>query len=370
MIFHTTILRRLQETNNYISRLVPIVLCVLLLSACQTSPKQSVLLNNPDLPTIKKDYPGNPYSNGQFIGPYATVKHGGESLWNYVSWKLNPNRPRGTVETRSDTPVDLYNPLTHRDQPHIVWLGHATVLIHLQDTTILVDPILNSPRLFHGKRLGDLPVTPGELAVDLILATHAHRDHLDKETVANLKPQPMQAFVPLKMGHLLRSWRDDIDVIEGGWYQSLTTENGLEITLLPAMHWSRRSMFDTNASLWGGFLISDGDTRIFVAGDTGYGNHFKEISNLFADIDFALLPIGSYEPAHIHQNSHMTPEQAIAAYQDLNAATMIPIHYGTYDLSDEPVDEPLARLQAEMKRQLIASESISILNIGEVLPLK
>jgi len=235
---------------------------------------------------------------------------------------------------------------------------------------ILVDPILTSPRLFHGKRLGNVPITAEALSADILLVTHAHRDHLDEKTVRALKAQPILAYVPLKMGSLLRQWRSDLAVIEAGWYQKYPMKNGLEITLLPALHWSRRSLFDTNSTLWGSYLISNGNTTIFFAGDSGYAEHFKEIGELFNEIDYAILPIGSYEPAHIHKNSHMTPEQALDAFKDLNAKVMIPVHFGTYDLSDEPVDEPLARLKAEIIRRDIKSDSIRVLNIGEVLELE
>lgn len=358
------------STTLSISGYILGALCgALLLSGCESLERKPSLLSNPTLPTVKAEFPGNSYEYGKFIGPYRTVKSGGESLWNYAAWKLNPYQVRGPQETHSETSVIPYVPSRNQGKPHIAWLGHSTVLISLNGTTILIDPILTSPRLFHGKRLGALPVTAAELSVDLLLATHGHRDHLDKQTIKALKPQKMQAFVPLKMGDVLRRWRADVDVVEGGWYQTLTTKQGLKITLLPALHWSRRSMFDTNSVLWGSYLISDGDTTIYFAGDTGYAEHFKEIGTLFNDIDYAVLPIGSYEPAHVHQNSHMTPEEAINAFQDLNAKTMIPVHYGTYDLSDEPVNEPLARLNREIERQELPENSFRILSIGEVLEL-
>jgi len=175
----------------------------------------------------------------------------------------------------------------------------------------------------------------------------------------------MQAFVPLKVGKFLQKWRPEIDVTEAGWYQTLAFEQGIEVTLLPAQHWNRRSLFDTNTALWGSYLITDGNTTIYVAGDTGYANHFKLIGSLFSSIDHALLPIGSYEPAHLHHNSHMTPEEAIIAFRDLGANTMIPVHYGTYDLSDEPVSEPLSWLKAEMVKDPSLSQRVKILSIGE-----
>lgn len=346
-----------------------VLLGAVLLSGCQSIPVQPSLLRNEALPSIKPSYLGNTYNNGKFDGLYSSVSSGGESFWNYARWKLNPYRAKGTQEIHSNTRVLPYSPSQHYNQPHITWLGHSTILVRLKDTTILIDPILNSPKLFHGKRLVALPVQAKELSADLLLATHAHRDHLDKRTIKELIRNGMKAFVPLKMGSLLRQWRPDIDVVEAGWYQTFTTVQGLEITLLPAKHWSRRSIFDTNSTLWGSYLITDGDTSIFIAGDTGYADHFKEIGVLFSDIDYAVLPIGSYNPSHLHHNNHMTPEESLLAFQDLKAKVMIPVHYGTYDLSDEPVAEPLQRLEAEMARQQLTTESVQILSIGEVRPI-
>ena len=347
-----------------------LIVLFLTCSGCQTLGGESELLKNSALPTIKTDFPGNPYKHGKFVGPYRSIQHGGRSLWDYMIWKFDPDRPRDLRETESSTPVVAYSQAEHGARPHLAWLGHATVLLNLQGKTILIDPILKSPRLFHGKRLGDLPVEANQLSVDILLATHAHRDHLDRATVVELQGESMRAFTPLKMGGILRDWRPDLEIQEAGWFQSYRTGLDLEITLLPAYHWSRRSIFDTNAVLWGSYLVTYGDVSIFIAGDSGYGQHFKEIGELFDDIDFAILPIGSYDPAHVHQNSHMTPEEALQAFQDLAADRMIPVHYGTYDLSAEPIAEPLQRLEKEVEERGISANSIDILDIGEVLYLE
>lgn len=355
--------------RSFPGRIFSITCGVLLLTGCQSLNTGPSLLSNPSLRSINTDFPGNAYIRGKFAGPYASINGGGESIWNYLSWKLNPFRPRGSRETHSETPVLPYVPSQNEGTPHISWLGHSTVVVRLKDTTILIDPILNSPKLFHGKRLGTLPVTATELSVDILLASHAHRDHLDEHTIKSLKRNSMLAFVPLKMGRLIERWRDNVDIVEAGWYQTLTTKHGLELTLLPALHWSRRSLFDMNSVLWGSYLISDGDTTIYIGGDSGYSEHFKEIGALFNNIDYAVLPIGSYEPAQIQKNSHMTPEEAIRAFQDLNARQMVPVHFGTYNISAESVSEPLARLNAEIKRLALPADAFRILDIGEILEL-
>jgi len=338
----------------------------MVLIGCQLYPAAETHLRNPALPSIKTDYPGNPYKGGKFVGPYRSVNSGGESLWKYLSWKLNPRRPRNSSPQDSKLKVVSYRPAQQQGKPHIAWLGHATVVLSLNNVSILIDPILNSPKLFHGKRLVPLPVAAHQLSPDVLLATHAHRDHLDKKTVQQLESQSLTAFVPLKMGAMVEAWRPNIRVIEAGWYQSIHLESNITVTLLPALHWSRRSLFDTNSMLWGSYLISDDETMVFVAGDTGYADHFKEIGRLYDDIDYAILPIGSYAPRHLHAHNHMTPEEAILAFRDLNAKFLLPVHYGTYDLSDEPIDEPLRRFTAAWQEQQLPPAAALILDVGEV----
>ena len=350
---------------RYACHTLGIFLIIVQCQGCETISSNPVYLSNPNLSSVKTDFPGNPYKNGRFVGPFRSVDSGVESSWNYASWKLNPYRKRTPTATSSDTPVVSYTQQLHDQKPHIVWLGHATVLLHLNGQSILIDPILATPRLFHGSRLGRLPISPDKLSIDFLLATHAHRDHLDKQTVIQITGPAIKALVPMKMGKLLRRWRSDISVQEAGWYQTYDTASDISITLLPAYHWSRRHLFDTNSILWGSYLIRTADVTVFIAGDTGYAEHFKEIGTLFDDIDYAILPIGSYAPDHIHKNSHMTPEQALQAFKDLNANTMIPVHYGTFDLSDEPIAEPIERLVKEIKRRAIPKSSVAILAIGE-----
>lgn len=352
------------STSYWCKRIPSLFGFIALMMLCQAC--KTTLINNPELPSVNPEYPGNAYKDGRFVGPHRSVSSGTESIWNYATWKLNPYRNRPPAETTSNTPVVAYQQKAHNEKSHIVWLGHATVLLNLNGKTILIDPILKAPRLFHGSRLGKLPVTADKLSIDFLLATHAHRDHLDKQTVVQLQGSSIKALTPLKMGKQLRRWRADIAVQEAGWYQTYNTESGIRITLLPAHHWSRRNLFDTNAVLWGSYLIQTDDVTVYVAGDTGYSTHFKEIGKLFGGIDYAILPIGSYEPDHIHGNSHMTPEQALMAFEDLDAKSMIPVHYGTFDLSDEPIAEPMERLLREIDRKSLPASEVLTLGIGEV----
>lgn len=339
-----------------------VLLCYLIfLSGCQTSSLRPGDRLNPDLNSVKPDYRGNTFDGKRFVGPFSSVGSGAGILWNYFIWKI-----QGGKAARSEVSMVPVQEYINTDEPHIAWLGHATVLIHINNKTILVDPILGSPRLFHGSRLNEIPVTASELNIDYLLATHAHRDHLDKETVQNLGGENIHALVPLEVDKLLRRWRADIKAQAAGWYQTYSMDSDITITLLPAFHWSRRGLFDTNTMLWGSYMISAGGLTIYVAGDTGYAGHFAEIGKLY-DIDYAFLPIGSYNPTHLHGNGHMTPELAVRAFQDLKAKVMIPVHYGTYNLSAEPINEPEERLKAI--EGTLPVGSIKFLGIGETARL-
>jgi L-ascorbate metabolism protein UlaG (beta-lactamase superfamily) len=175
----------------------------------------------------------------------------------------------------------------------------------------------------------------------------------------------LTALVPLRLGPLVASGRPGIRVQEAGWYQVFDTP-GLEITLLPAMHWNRRGLRDFNKALWGSFLIRWKGKSIYFAGDTGYQTHFKEVPELVGPVDIALLPIGAYDPPFIMRPSHLDPEEALQAFVDLKARRLVPMHYGTFDLSDEPLGEPLQRLRAAAAGWGLEA-SLRPLAVGEVL---
>jgi L-ascorbate metabolism protein UlaG (beta-lactamase superfamily) len=194
------------------------------------------------------------------------------------------------------------------------------------------------------------------------MLSHGHFDHLDLATLRSLKAG--QVLAPLRLGDLVRRANPALGVQEAGWYQRFETGPGLEVTLLPAQHWHRRGLRDFNASLWGSFLVRFGGRSLFFAGDTGYNGHFREIREHAGPVDVALLPIGAYDPPFIMRPSHLDPEEALQAFQDLGAATLVPMHYGTFDLSDEPPGEPLARLRAAVEERGV--RELRVLDVGEV----
>jgi L-ascorbate metabolism protein UlaG (beta-lactamase superfamily) len=226
--------------------------------------------------------------------------------------------------------------------PRLTWIGHSSFLADLSGAPVLLDPVFSEriarfvPR--HGR--------PGLSAADLpalaaLLVTHNHYDHLDAPSVLAL-PRTVPVFTAAGLGRWFtrRGFRD---VTEMRWWDRAAT-GPLTITFVPARHWSRRTIGDTNRSGWGGFVVQGGGVTLYHAGDTGWFEGFHEVARRFPAIDLALLPIGAYAPPWFMEPHHMNPEQAIDALEILKARAMAPMHWGAFQLTDEPLSEPIERL--------------------------
>ncbi|HET9752789.1 MAG TPA: MBL fold metallo-hydrolase, partial [Myxococcales bacterium] len=158
------------------------------------------------------------------------------------------------------------------------------------------------------------------------------------------------------------------NVVELGWWEE-HREGGLSIAFVPSQHWSQRGPFDRNRSLWGGFVIEGSRSRLYHAGDTAWFAGFREIGERFPGLDAALLPIGAYDPGWFMETQHMNPEQAVQGFLDLRARRLVAMHWGTFKLTDEPLNEPPQRLRAEWRRRGLADDGLRIPAIGETLEL-
>ncbi|HEX3139406.1 MAG TPA: MBL fold metallo-hydrolase [Rhizobacter sp.] len=273
-------------------------------------------------------------------------------------------------------------------QPAVTWVGHATVLAQLGGLTLLTDPIFSqraSPSTLVGPKRQQPPGVPqAELPrVDLVLVSHNHYDHLDGASVDALSRQ--QGGSPLFVVPLgLKPWlasRGIHHAIELDWWEShrIAAPGGeVEVMLVPAQHWSARGLNDRMATLWGGFAVFAPDCHLFFAGDTGYSRDFgdlrersahRQIPELGGGFDIALLPIGAYEPRWFMATQHVNVPEAVKIHTDLGAKRSLGVHWGTFALTDEPLDEPPRVLARERAARGLAADAFTTIAIGETLRL-
>jgi N-acyl-phosphatidylethanolamine-hydrolysing phospholipase D len=244
----------------------------------------------------------------------------------------------------------------------LTWVGHATFAIHEGDDVVLTDPQWSQRALLPRRRVA--PGIPLESVPSHAFAviSHNHYDHLDAETVERL-PASVGWYVPLGMAGFFRE-RGREDVTELDWWQS-ARRGRWTITCLPSQHWSRRLGYGRNETLWCAWLLDSGAHKYFFAGDSGYFGGFAEMGRTLGPIDVALLPIGGYEPRWFMRSQHMNPAEAVQTWRDLGAHTMLGMHWGTFDLTDEPLDEPPRALARAVAAAGADPERVRVLAIGE-----
>ncbi|EIJ78406.1 hypothetical protein PB1_12629 [Bacillus methanolicus PB1] len=249
----------------------------------------------------------------------------------------------------------------NRTQMSITWIGHSTFFIQMNGLNILTDPVWAKWMGFQ-KRLTEPGIPIAELPeIDIVVISHSHYDHLDFGSIRKLKGSPV-FYVPigLKSAFTRRGYKN---VIEANWWDTFL-DGTLSISFVPAQHWTKRLLCDTNTSHWGGWIIENGEHSVYFAGDTGYFRGFQEIADRFK-IDIVLMPIGAYEPEWFMSVSHINPEDAIKAFLELKGNVFIPMHYGAYRLADDTGPEALERMQKEWDRLMLDKKMQKVLTIGE-----
>ena len=320
-------------------------------------------VRNENLTTVKKDWRGTPvdekdrFDNNEF----AFLP----KMSYLLKWKFSGN-PQKTEKETDRARLKVLDPTeflrSRRDG--ILWLGHAGFFVRLNGKAILIDAVFGAPPLV--KTFVDAPSPIEKIGrVDYVLISHDHRDHADENSFKQIarKFPDAEILSGLGMEDLLESWKTPTNKLQtAGWFQQfdLPDEN-LKICFLPMRHWSRRGLFDTNKRLWGAFLIEGAGRTILFGGDSGYGSHYEEINALFPAIDYAILGVGAYKPRWFMRANHNSPNDALQAFVDLNAKNFIPMHFGRFDLSDEPPGEPL-RLLDEGARELNLTDKIKVVS--------
>lgn len=281
--------------------------------------------------------------------------------WRVLDPLKGQSRPK---EAPFVTPQQAYDKeMVASGAPSLLWIGHASFLLTLGGKRILVDPILG-PRVGPIKRL----VAPGipwkELPpIDIVVITHNHRDHLDTWSVERLGDKPTYV-VPLGNSRFLKAAGSNAKIVELDWWQT-TGIGSLELMLVPARHWSMHFPWDRNDALWGGCVIRGPEGTAYHSGDTAYWDTFEEIGRRAGPIDWAMLPIGAYEPRWFMEPQHMGPEEATQAAKLLKARHFVAMHWGTFRLTDEPISEPPIRARAACVDQGFPEKNLWIMDVGE-----
>jgi L-ascorbate metabolism protein UlaG (beta-lactamase superfamily) len=259
----------------------------------------------------------------------------------------------------------------NRDEVSVTWIGHSTLFLQLGGLNILTDPHFSARAFmvqFAGpQRMGTLPVRLDELPrVDLVLISHNHYDHLDLDTVLALCAQPggSPLFVaPLGVDLWLRA--QGIERVERfDWWEEKRLL-GMDVHFVPAQHWSSRTPWDRNSTLWGGWVLKTADFSFYFAGDTGYSKDFEDIGARFGGFDLAAIPVGGYLPRWFMKEQHVNPEEAVRIHLDVKARRSIGIHWGTFELTDEPLDEPIGELPAARRAHGVPAEDFVLFRHGE-----
>ena len=311
--------------------------------------------------------PSDHFDGRRFFNPGIDTDRGLGDLWRWrrsrrpAAWPSHlPHVPRPPPPVNA-SPGEVL----------LTYIGQATVLIQVAGCNILTDPIFSdraSPLKFAGpRRVRDPGLDLEQLPpIDIVLLSHNHYDHMDLPSLRSLQRRWAPRVVTgLGNGAYLERRRLP-GAIELDWWESCRPRTGVEVSYVPAQHWSARTFGDRRRMLWGGHVVRTATATLFFAGDTGFGPHFAEIGRRFAP-DVALLPIGAYEPRWFMSAQHMNPDEAVTAHRILGAGLSLGIHWGTFQLTDEAIDAPLVALEAAKAAQDVPGNSFVAPEFGETI---
>lgn len=317
-------------------------------------------------------HPREHLHKGVFRNRYSSEAHG--PSWDFLKflWRMRTVSAQGTdlPQRRPDVAWLKKN----RERSTLTWVGHSTFLLQAGGLNIVTDPHLTrrasplrvaGPKRFNPPALGfrDLP------DLDLAVISHNHYDHLDDATVRRLAREHRRLHFVVPRG--LKSWfarRGIRQVAELDLWQQAEV-HGLRVHAVPVQHFSGRTATDRNKTLWCGFVLEVGEQRCFFAGDTGYSRDFQDIAARFPHMDLSLIPIGAYDPRGFMAPVHVNPEEAVRIHQDLRSQLSVAMHWGTFRLTLEPLDEPPQRLAQALEAAGIDAETFLVPQHGETINL-
>jgi L-ascorbate metabolism protein UlaG (beta-lactamase superfamily) len=310
------------------------------------------------------------FNGKEFFNLDKTYKK--KSFADLLKWWFSRDRQQWPLVIKN-TPHAVITPVDQSNIVRVTFVNHSTVLLQTKTLNFLTDPVWSlrtSPFSFIGpKRVRAPGILFADLPkIDVVMVSHNHYDHLDMQTLVKLNEKFHPIFlVPLGNKALLNN-QGIQHVIEMDWWQQYKIKNAT-ITFLPTKHWSARWLNDKNQTLWGSYGIAVEDKKIYFAGDSGYDEHFIEIKTKWGEPDLAFLPIGSYQPEWFMRDNHLNPEEAVKAHVDLQAKQSIAIHFNTFQLSDEAMDQPVKDLKTALIKRKIKKDEFVVLKEGETKDL-
>ena len=322
---------------------------------------------------MKKKY--HHLTNGTFRNPEGSKVIDMNFNWSFKVFnkekkKLDMTFPESSIIKREKVLLDLNN---FQKEDYVAWIGHATFLLKLGETTIITDPVFSKnvgPLFFGPKRFNEPALKLNEIPrTDIFLLTHNHYDHQDMKTIMRFPYKDSKVLIPLGLKKYFKINRFK-DVNEMDWYDQIRINQNLNITFLPSVHWSKRSLTDTNKTLWGSYLIEYKGKKILFSCDTGVGKIYKELGDKYGPIDLTFINIGAYNfypMASIKDSSayHTNPEEALGLAKDLKSKKVIGMHWGTFVLSLEPILEPPLRFKQNAEKFGFKKDDAIIFKIGE-----
>lgn len=308
-----------------------------------------------------------------FLNNYDNSPKGNVLKWQWE--RLTTNAPPEKEFKPEVLKTDLAALTSNRDKGTVTWIGHSSFLLQLDGLNILTDPVFSertSPVSFLGpKRAVKLPFDLEELpSIDVVVISHNHYDHMDLESLKKLAKRPDNKtvfLVPLGNAALLQS-EGVKNVQEYDWWDKAQVQ-GVDFTLTPTQHWSARGIFDQNECLWGGWFVKGTQLSVFFAGDTGYSKDFQDIAAKLGPVDWAMIPIGAYEPRWFMKKNHVNPDEAVQIHKDLHAKKSVAMHWGTFRLSDEPLYAPADDLKKSLEKNKLSPEEFILMKHGETKDL-
>lgn len=309
------------------------------------------------------------FDGTKFFNPGVNTDKSTSDLFRFLLSSKRKKWPSSVEVVKSKPPQKVES----ESEVLVTFVGHSTVLLQTHGLNILTDPVWSkraSPFSWVGpKRVKPPGIDFQDLPkIDVILVSHNHYDHLDLETLKAIskRDEPV-ILVPLGDDKVLKKAGINKSVVTLDWWETYQVSNKLKAHFTPSQHWSARGLFDQRRSLWGAFFLTSENLKIYFAGDTGYSDHFKEVSKRLGSPDLALLPIGAYEPRWFMKIAHMNPQESVTAHKDLGAKQSVAIHHGTFQLTDEGLTDPELELKAALKNESIPETEFLVLPAGGTL---